>query len=155
MKVVKFLKNFNDITSSVKVGKQVRLSLFQHGVHNGWLANFYPGYKGKVPAFINDQATSMKLTVAKKSACVFANVNTGGRSECFAYNEKTGKAGFNLVPNKLNDVISSVYVPEGVVLQLYQHQNAKGLYDEFWGPTKANVPKNDQYSFLRVCKDHC
>merc|ERR1711885_82109 len=92
MKVIGFLKNFNDITSSVKVGKQVRLTLFQHGVHNGWLANFYPGYKGKVPAFINDQATSMKLTVAKKAACVFDHFNTGGRSECFAYNEKTGKA---------------------------------------------------------------
>jgi hypothetical protein len=131
----------NDKTSSVKVGKKVRLTLFQHNPHNGWLANYYPGYQGKVHAFMNDQATSLKLTVASKSACVYEHNNLKGRAECFPYNEKTGKFQTNLVPMNLSDKISSVFVPEGVVLQLYQHPNAGGLYDEFWGPTRANVPK--------------
>lgn len=154
-KVVKFLTNFNDITSSVHVGKKVKLTLYQHGLHKGMLGNFAPGFHGNVPAPINDQISSLKIVAADKAACIFEHYGQKGRSECFTYNEKTGFTDYNLIPQGMNDKVSSINVPENVVARMWQHTSRGGHMDEFWGPVAVNVPLNDQYSHIRVCKHHC
>jgi len=145
--------NFNDVVSSVKVGNKVKMTMYQHNIHQGVADTYNQGYQGKVNT--NDQYSSAKIVAADKAACIFEHFGQKGRQECYTYNENTGSQVYNLIPDNMNDKVSSINVPEGVVVRLWQHGLNAGRMDEYWGPVATNVAFNDQYSTMKVCRHHC
>jgi len=148
-----FGAGWNDVVSSVKVGNKVKLHMYQHNIHQGRVDTYNKGYQGKV--LLNDQYSSAKIVAADKAACVFEHFGQKGRQECYTYNENTGFAVYNLIPENMNDKVSSINVPEGVVVRMWQHGLNQGRMDEYWGPVTTNVAFNDQYSTIKVCRHHC
>merc|ERR550514_2380219 len=147
----------NDQASSIAVGPQVHANLFQHQQGHGWNHIYAAGYKGKI--HLNDQVTSMKLYKKGKVACLFDGYHLKGKSDCYPYNEKTGVAEHNLHywANNQGDTVSSVWVPAGVDVQLFEHPHGKGHMDEFSGPARYNIDAkmNDKYSWIKVCRGKC
>merc|ERR1719230_1584566 len=102
------------------------------------MSTFKSGFHGNVPANLNDQASTLKIVAADKAVCLFEHFGQKGRQECFTYHENRGWTDYNLIPQKMNDMVSSISVPENVVARLWQHNNRGGRMDEFWGPVSVN-----------------
>lgn len=75
-------------------------------------------------------------SIVKKSAsvCLYEHHDQNGFSECFPYNEHEGQAWFNLHPIGWGDIVTSLYVPEGVSVRMYYDHNLWGGYQTYTGP---------------------
>lgn len=99
----------------------------------------------------------MRIFKYDKSACFYDLKNYKGISECLPYMEDTGVAELDLSKIRMEDVISSLYVPAGVTVQLYEHAGSTGNMDEYTGPALYNMEEgvDNFYSSIKVCKWAC
>merc|ERR1711998_451631 len=143
---------FNDLLSSMKVGANVKATFYQHHLSQAgaWRQTYNGPYAGKIG--LNDQVSMMRIFAKNKAACVFEHYGAKGNQECFTYNENTGNAVFSLIPRNFNDCASSVTIPAGVQVQLWEHNENQGRSSKFFGPDKIDLPHNDCYSTIKVCR---
>lgn len=107
----------NDVVSSVRVPPGLKITLYEHGPGNG-RTKVLTADAASLPDF-ND-ITSNVLVEELPAAVLFADANYGGRSQrlMMGYN-----AGYLAVGN---DVVSSVKVPAGLKVTLYEHAPGNG-----------------------------
>lgn len=142
------LGDFNDKAFSLNVGSHVKATLYQSELGIGF--KDYYGNGKKVNVKNGGQYSSMRIYNAAKSACLFKDTDQKNDGTCFPYQEKSGKADFDLHWFQIGDTVSSLYVPEGVRVHLYHgySQTKKEAVDTYTGPKVYNVSaaSNDQYS---------
>jgi len=114
----------NDVISSLKVPKGLQIEVFEHGNEGGKSLIFYEGdYKFLGDYGWNDMISALNIKKAPEEeyVTVFGNVDFGYPYQRFPVSfldELRGVA--------FNDAISSVDVPAGVTVTLYEHTDGSG-----------------------------
>ncbi|MEM7034885.1 MAG: beta/gamma crystallin-related protein, partial [Chloroflexota bacterium] len=141
--------NINDLTigndrlSAIKVPVGLRVTLYQHGNFKGTTRT----YTSDV-AFIsdfNDQTSSIKVEEVALTATIFEHGSYRGRSQVLPvglYNINNLSIG--------NDRLSSLKVPPGLRVTLYQHGNFQGASRAYTSDVAFTTDFNDQTSSIRV-----
>lgn len=98
--------------------------------------------------------SSMRIYNADKSVCLFKDGKVHKDGECFAYQEKTGQAVFDLHYFHIGDSSNSLYVPSGVQVHLYHDYAQKGAVDTYTGPKfyEVSAASANQYSSMKICR---
>lgn len=133
----------NDAISSLKVGAGMRVIAYQHDGFGG-AARLYTRDVSYVGNDFNDQISS--IVVEPMRVMLFQHANYGGASQSFGpgrYDVNQLKVG--------NDQASSVLVPPGYRVTVFQHAGFKGTKKVFTGDASyVGNDFNDQVSSLIV-----
>lgn len=137
---------WNDKASSVAVSPGCTLEVFQHDNYQG-NRQVYTQDVANVGQAWNDQISSIKCTCAYQlyEPCkMYEHNNFGGRFFAVQPNAKIA----NLGQQQWNDIASSVQVPNGCQLTVWQHVNFAGESENYASGAYASVGSkwNDQIS---------
>jgi hypothetical protein len=123
----------NDQISSIKVPRGLYLTIYEHSNYRGRST----GYLGpmEIPNLLrsnwNDKISSLKITEAP--VFFYEHINYGG------WKKELRPGNYPWIPKNSipNDQISSIKVPKGLVLTVYEHANYKGWVGSWSG---MNIP---------------
>jgi hypothetical protein len=145
------LGNFNDRASSILLGSNSSVQIFQHNSFGGDIRTFSTNQPSL--GNFNDHTSSFKI-IPKSSigqVCIYENANYQGVKECWSYN------GTDIsIPwlGNFNDKASSVTMPPGVKITGYEN----GYYGgQSWSYSNGDVPflasgDNDKWSAIKLSK---
>lgn len=133
--------NFNDILSSVKVGPNTVVTLYRDVDYGGNTVKVDKDVAYVGDAF-NDQASSLKISLAPRTAIIYEHANYGGKSLVLTQDTPS------FIPLNFNDILSSLKV--GSEVTLFRDVNYQGPSVKI----TANTPFigdvfNDQASSLK------
>lgn len=147
--------------SAIKVGPQVVLNIFEHAnfYHSGYREAVYGPYKG-TQGFTHDKASGLSIVKKAISTCLFMHHgygSQGGNTQCFPHGQGAQRVRYypNLHPMGWGDNISSLIVPGGVQVKLFEHPDFLGSFFPYTGPNSFDVIHNDWYSSMMVCRGVC
>lgn len=170
--------NWNDNISSVQVGKNKRIVLYEHINYGGAKITLYgatvcmnaTGQYPSMPSGWNDRVSSFKIeenylpdsnTPPADKVIVYADINYCGQTEYFSIGEcpdlrNPFHFAFPAPASNWNDKISSIKVASNVILTVFEHINYGGASFTEVGP--SNIPSlvnsgwNDRISSLKIRK---
>jgi hypothetical protein len=147
----------NDSVSSIKVGSNVVLRLYEHDNYAGRSSSFSNNDSNLSNDTIGDNSVSSMKVERRTASCnpsadqVALYVDTDYRGQCVVKN-----LGSYVSPGAIglpNDSISSVKVGSNVMLRLYEHDNYAGRASLFTGNDSNlgdNTIGNDSVSSMKV-----
>ena len=144
-----FRDDWNDEVTSLWVGKNVKLTGWKDSVFRGDSVEFWPGIYNNVGGNWSDEISSYRIeripNPQQKSVILFDNSLEQANSDQALMRLGIGTYSINDSDPKLtlNDEISSIEVPPGLIVTLYQGDHGEGHSYTFDKPGRYNTAPYD------------
>ncbi|EAY30807.1 thioredoxin fold domain-containing protein [Microscilla marina] len=144
----------NDKLSSIKIRRGYKVRVFEHANFRGRYRDFTSS-SGFVGTAWNDKVSSMRIMKS-------GTTNRGTRSRIVLYEDSNyrgnkqsvGIGSYNVNQIRIgNDKLSSIRIPRGYKVRIYEHANFRGRYRDFTSSSAfVGTAWNDKASSLKVMR---